>query len=59
MLGRGEEATQAWEKVLERDPASLEAMEQLLQLYMAWRSEVKGLSFHFPILPFTSHTATC
>src|SRR5688572_25218786 len=36
-LGRGEEAMRAWERVLERDPASLEAMEQLLQLYMAFR----------------------
>jgi len=36
-LGRRDDATQAWERVLERDPRSLEAMEQLLQLYMAGR----------------------
>lgn len=36
-LGRREEATQAWEAVLERSPGSLEAMEQLLLLYMASR----------------------
>jgi tetratricopeptide (TPR) repeat protein len=36
-LGRRDEATQAWEAVLERDPASLEAMEQLLLLYMGAR----------------------
>lgn len=36
-LGRREEATQAWEAVLERDPGSLEAMEQLLLLYMGAR----------------------
>jgi len=36
-LGRRDEATQAWEAVLEREPASLEAMEQLLLLYMGAR----------------------
>jgi len=36
-LGRRDEAAQAWEAVLERDPASLEAMEQLLLLYMGAR----------------------
>jgi tetratricopeptide (TPR) repeat protein len=36
-LGRREDAEQAWEQVLEREPASLEAMEQLLQLYVARR----------------------
>ena len=36
-LGRRDQATQAWEAVLEREPASLEAMEQLLLLYMGAR----------------------
>ena len=36
-LGRREEAITAWEVVLEREPTSLEAMEQLLLLYMGAR----------------------
>ena len=36
-LGPRDQATQAWEAVLEREPASLEAMEQLLLLYMGAR----------------------
>jgi tetratricopeptide (TPR) repeat protein len=36
-LGRRTESEQAWNEVLERDPRSLEAMEQLLQLYMGQR----------------------
>ena len=36
-LGRVDDAERAWRTVLERDPGSLEAMEQLLQLYMGMR----------------------
>jgi tetratricopeptide (TPR) repeat protein len=36
-LGRRDDAEHAWRTVLERDPGSLEAMEQLLQLYMGMR----------------------
>jgi tetratricopeptide (TPR) repeat protein len=36
-LHRREESERAWERVLERDPQSLEAMEQLLLLHMASR----------------------
>lgn len=36
-LGRREEATEVWEAVLARNAESLEAMEQLLLLYMAER----------------------
>jgi tetratricopeptide (TPR) repeat protein len=36
-LGRVDDAERAWRAVLERDPGSLEAMEQLLQLYMGMR----------------------
>jgi tetratricopeptide (TPR) repeat protein len=36
-LGRRDDAERAWRSVLEREPGSLEAMEQLLQIYMGAR----------------------
>src|SRR4029077_17607555 len=36
-LGRVPEAEGPWRAVLERDPGSLEALEQLLQIYMGQR----------------------
>src|SRR5207342_958361 len=36
-LGRRNDAEGSWRAVLERDPGSLEALEQLLQIYMGMR----------------------